>query len=63
MARLLAFLPLLLVSIAQAQSTTEAPTQSASPIAVIAFLVLFGGSIVAFVVYLWWQNRGKKPNE
>jgi hypothetical protein len=49
------------VAFAQQATTPEPPTEHASPMTVVIFLVLFGGSIAAYFVYLWWERRGKGP--
>lgn len=63
MARLLAaflpFLPLL----AHAQATAETPAEPTNTVGVIAFLVLFIGSIVGFIAYVWWQARNGKSSD
>ena len=64
MARLLAaFLPFIsLLAHAQA-ATPEAPAEPMNMVGVIAFLVLFIGSIVGFIAYVWWQARNGKSTE
>ncbi len=61
------FLPLLVASSAYAQSTgADAPTEKASPVTVVIFLVLFFGSCAGYFVYVWWKQRkskGGKRNE
>jgi CHASE2 domain-containing sensor protein len=49
------FLPLLIAFSAYAQ--TEAPTEKASPLIVVIFLVLFVGSCVGYFAYMWWNQR------
>ncbi|MGZ5037793.1 MAG: hypothetical protein ACXWHZ_13645 [Usitatibacter sp.] len=64
------FLPALIASSAFAQSTAaDAPSESASPVTVVIFLVLFFGSIAGYFAYVWWSQRkvrqhaeGKKPH-
>ena len=63
MSRLLSSaLPLAFVLSAYAQ---EAPTEKASPLAIILFLILFIGSGVAYAAYLWWTHKkeGKKADK
>jgi flagellar basal body-associated protein FliL len=62
MSRLLSrLLPLFAFSLAQAQTTqAETPIESASGATVVAFLVLFVGSIVGFVAYSMWLGKKKR---
>lgn len=57
-AALLPFVPLL--AYAQAAETPAEPTNM---VGVIAFLVLFIGSIVGFIGYVWWQARNGKSTD
>jgi len=63
MARFLAaLLPILFASLAHAQSAKpEAGPEPVNMLAVAGFLVLFFGSIVGYVIYLWWDARHNKP--
>ncbi len=59
MARLLSGIYLFLVACAAfaQNSTADAPAEHASPVAVMLFLVLFIGSSLGFVAYVWWRGR------
>ena len=64
MARLIAALLPFVSLLAHAQAaTTEAPAEPTNMVGVIAFLVLFIGSIVGFVAYVWWQARNGKSTD
>lgn len=64
MSRLLAAFLMLLPFLAQAQATTaDTPAEPINTVGVIAFLVLFIGSILGFIAYVWWQARHPKPAE
>lgn len=65
MKRLIAGLWLLLMmGCAFAQSTpAEPPAEPANMVAVIAFLVLFIGSCVGFIGYVWWGGRKSKREQ
>ena len=43
--------------------TAEQPAEKASPLTVVIFLVLFVGSCVAYVGYVWWTNKKKKQRK
>ena len=61
MSRLLSAAFCLLASLsALAQEAKEVPTEKASPLVVVLFLVIFVGSGVAYAGYLWWQNKRDK---
>jgi hypothetical protein len=62
MARLIAaLLPILFASLAHAQSAKpEVGPEPINMLAVAGFLVLFFGSIVGYVIYLWWEARHSK---
>ncbi len=49
------FAPFLVSASAFAQA--EPPTEKASPLTVVIFLVLFVGSCVGYFVYVWWKQR------
>ena len=53
------FLPLLAASSVYAQSA-DAPTEKASPVTVVIFLLLFFGSCAGYFVYVWWKQRKNK---
>lgn len=54
----LRFLPLLAAISSMAQAvTTEAPTEKASPLMVVAFLLVFVGGCAAYFIYLWLNHR------
>jgi flagellar basal body-associated protein FliL len=61
MMRLLCSFLLALASVAAyAQSAgAEPPVETASPLTVVIFIVLFVGSCVAYVGYTWWSGRKK----
>lgn len=41
-----------------------APMDTATMMGVVAFLVLFFGTIVAYFVWVWWTHRGQaQPKE
>ena len=63
MARLLAALLTLLPLLAHAQATAETPAEPTNTVGVVAFLVLFIGSIVGFIAYVWWQARHGKATD
>ena len=48
-------LPLLIAFSAYAQA--EPPTEKASPVTVIIFLLLFVGSCAGYFAYIWWNQR------
>ena len=54
---LAALITVLFALSAFAQSKPEPATETASPLAVVVFLVGFGGAIVGYFVYLWVNNR------
>ena len=59
MAKVLSWLlPVLLISSAYAQA--EPPTEKASPVTVVIFLLLFVGSIAGYFAYIWWNQRKKR---
>ena len=62
MKRFLSSLLLLLLPLAAfaQKATDEAPVEHASMGTVVAFLALFFGGILAYVVYLWWTARAKQ---
>ena len=43
-----------------ALAQTEAPTEHASSLTVIIFVVMFVGSCVGYVAYTWWGRKKKK---
>ena len=43
-------------------SKPEVPLEPVNTVAVVAFLALFFGSILAYVVYLWWTSRHKNKD-
>ena len=49
------FLPFFVALSAFAQA--EAPTEKASPVTVVIFLVLFVGSCAGYFLYVWWNQR------
>ena len=53
------FFPLLIAASAYAQ-TADAPTEKASPVTVVIFLLLFVGSIAGYFGYVWWTQRKVK---
>jgi predicted permease len=63
MTRALFALPALLFASSAFAEAAEAPTEKASPFAVMVFLVLFFGAIVAYFVYLWWNQRKAGPED
>jgi len=51
-------LPILMSCVAYAQSSSaDAPSEQASPITVIVFLVLFIGGCVGYIGFTWWRGR------
>ena len=62
MARLLAAL-LPFVSLLVHAQAADAPAEPTNVVGVIAFLVLFIGSIVGFIAYVWWQARNGKSTD
>ena len=65
MSRLLTTLVLQLAALSvYAQSAKpEAPTEQASPLTVLVFLVLFVGSCLAYAGYIWWRRDKDKSSE
>lgn len=61
--RLLGLLLWLVPWMAFAQKAADdAPAEQANPIAVALFVLVFVGSCLGFVAYVWWKGRGK-PRE
>lgn len=61
--RLLGLLLWFMPWIAFAQKAAdEAPVEPANPVAVVLFVIVFIGSCIGFVAYVWWKGRGK-PRE
>ena len=61
-------LPLLsFVSFAYAQSATpEPPAETASPLTIAVFLIVFIGGCVAYVAFTWWRGgkeEAAQPDE
>ena len=54
------FVPLLIAASAYAQA--EPPTEKASPVTVIIFLLLFVGSCAGYFAYIWWNQRKKRKS-
>ena len=40
-----------------ARAADDAPSEQASPVAVILFLVVFIGGCIGFVAYVWWTRK------
>jgi hypothetical protein len=59
MARLLAGF-ILLLTICSAFAQAEVPTEKASSLTVIIFVVMFVGCCVGYVGYTWWGRKKKK---
>lgn len=59
MARLLAGF-ILLLTMFSAFAQAEVPTEHASPITVIIFVVMFVGCCIGYVAYTWWGRKKKK---
>ena len=60
----LSALSLLLPSLpALAAAAQEAPTEKASPIVVVSFLVLLVGACAAYGIYLAMANKGKPEKD
>jgi hypothetical protein len=61
MAKLLCSAILLFLSLqAWAQKAAgDVPSEQASPVVVVAFLVIFIGGCITFMAYVWWRGRGK----
>ncbi len=60
MGRLLSGLLLILTVCSAYAQATEAPTEHASPLTVIVFIVMFVGSCVGYFAYIWWGRKKKK---
>ena len=65
MARLLSRIPLLFVLLQwlPVLAAEEAPTEKASPLVVITFLVLLVGACAGYGVYLMMSNKGKPEKD
>ena len=59
MARLISAF-LLILAFCSAYAQTEAPTEHASSLTVIIFIVMFVGCCVGYVAYTWWGRKKKK---
>ncbi len=53
-------MPLTVLAAAQ-EEAVHAPSETVSMVYVVVFAILFFGMIVGFFVYLWWNEKHKKP--
>lgn len=66
MSRLLPVLFSLLVSfsaLAQSAAPAEVASEPPNMVGAVVFVVLFIGSCIGFVGYVWWRGRKKEPGE
>jgi hypothetical protein len=58
---LVLLMPSFALAAMQDEAAASAPSETVSVVYVVVFAVIFVGMIAGFFIYLWWNEKHKKP--